>query len=801
LLKNYFIAAIRNLIRDRAYAAINLFGLALGFAAVILIGLYVRDELSYDRAYPHSERIFRVVTEIKGANRQYLAVSDARFARALELDFPQVETTTRLKAWGGTLRQHNTEVATFFVRAAPNFFRVFPPKIVAGDAAALERPGMLVITRRFAHQLFGRENVVGEPVELNRQQTLRIGAVIENLPSNTHFGFDAIASTSNDDLDKLGNVYTYVRLRRGADAQSLNAGMQGFVQRHVTERVGAEPAWKNLAVRLVALPDLHFLPPSIGDMKTPSDRRTVDALIVIGLVILVVAGSNFVSMMTARCARRAIEVGVRKAVGATRRQIIIQFLGECFFYVGLALGIAVGAVELVLPGFNGFLQRSIAFDFMRDPTLGFGLVAACVAVAGAAGVYPALVLSMFRPVTVLKGTLSLPGGPGRLRTAMVVLQFATLVTLIVSTATIYRQTRFAIEDQLRVPGDQLFVMQTSCLAGFRDIALRIPGVREAACTDNSALGTDSSGSAFALKAGGSVNLNVTHVDTTFFQMFAVTPVAGRLFDERHGEDTLLVSDGTATANPSIILNESAARVLGYASPRDAVGTTRYWQRGELQDTQFRALEMSGSPVVGIVPDFTVGSIRNTIEPTAYYVDPGMSFTLILKLDGNSIPETMPTLEAAWTKATAGSPFAGQFMSQIISDRYADIQRQTRLFSAFSGVAIFIASLGLLGLAVFTAERRTREIGLRKVMGASRSDILRFIGWQFARPVLLANVLAWPCAWFFMRRWLEGFAYHVNLAPLVFVVASVLALLIALATVSSHAWQVARAKPAQALRYE
>jgi putative ABC transport system permease protein len=284
-------------------------------------------------------------------------------------------------------------------------------------------------------------------------------------------------------------------------------------------------------------------------------------------------------------------------------------------------------------------------------------------------------------------------------------------------------------------------------------------------------------------------------------MFAITPIAGRLFDEQHGEDTLLATDAAASANPSLILNESAARVLGYAKPADAVGSTRYWQRGELQDGQWHMLEAHGSQVVGVVSDFTVGSIRNTIEPTAYYVDPGMSFTLILKLDGNSMPETMPALEAAWKKATAGSPFGGQFMSQIVSDRYADIQRQTKLFSAFSAVAIIVASLGLLGLAVFTADRRTREIGLRKVMGASRSDILRFIGWQFARPVLLANLLAWPCAWFFMRRWLEGFAYHVNLAPLVFVVASALALLIALATVSSHAWQVARAKPVQALRYE
>jgi putative ABC transport system permease protein len=802
MLKNYLVAAIRNLFRDRSYAGINICGLALGFAAVILIGLYVRDELSYDRAYPHSERIFRMHTELKGVTRTSLAVSDSTLASALELDFPEVEFATRARNGGGLMRQRDVEIVTRFLRAEPDFFRMFPPQGVAGDAAAaLEKPDTLIVTRRFARQLFGREDVIGEVVELNRERTLRIGAVIENLPSNTHFDFDVVKSANDDEFIREGNAYTYVRLRPGADVRKLNAVMLGFAKKHFAEQVGGEPGWKRMELKLVALPDLHFLPPGVADMKVPSDRRTVDALIVIGLLILFVAASNFVSMMTARSARRAIEVGVRKAVGATRRQIVVQFLGECLFYAGLALGLAVLVVELVLPGFNGFLQRQIAFDYVRDPALGATIVAAWLAVSLAAGAYPAFVLSMFRPVTVLKGVLSLPGGPGRLRRAMVVLQFGTLVALIVSTLTIQRQARFAVEDQLRIPGDQLYYMRSPCVLGFRDFALKIPGIREATCASGSGLGMDRGGSSFVLQSGGVLNMNPGHVDKAFFDMFGIKPLAGRLFDDRHGEDNLLAADRDAAANPSIILNESAARALGYANPADAVGATHYWHRVTVRNGTYTSLDAQPSQVVGVVPDFSAGSIRNAIQPTAYFIDPGMSYSLVLKLDGSTIPETMRALEAVWKKSTDGQPLGGQFMSQIINDMYADILRQTTLFAAFSAIAIVVASLGLLGLAVFTAERRTREIGLRKVMGASRSDILRFIGWQFARPVLLANLIAWPVAWFFMRRWLEGFAYHVDLEPLAFLLASALALVIALATVTGHALLVARARPAEALRYE
>jgi putative ABC transport system permease protein len=803
--RNYLAAAIHNLFRDRAYAAINIFSLALGFAAAILIGLYVRDELSYDGMYPHADRTYRVSMDINGATRTSLGAADERFGPWMKLDFPEVEAMSRLGLDEGFVKHGNVSVWGELRRADPNFLQMFPPKVVAGDPnAALARPNTLVITRNFAHELFGREDVVGQTVEfrLMSSRSLQIGAVIDNLPSNTNLRYDVIESTVGEHRDQVNNALTYVRLRPGTDVASLRARLPEFVKRHVPDVIGGQPAWKMIALSLDALPDVHFLPPSVADMTPPSDRRTVDAFIAIGVLILFVASSNFVSMMTARAARRAVEVAVRKTAGATRRQIAVQFMAECLFYSGMALGLAIVAVELLLPGVNGFLQRTIVFDYVRNPGLGLGLALVWLCVSVAAGAYPAVVLTMFRPATVLKGLISLPGGPGRVRQALVVVQFGALIALIVATVTVHQQTQFAIEDQLRVPGDQIFVMRAPCaMLAFQDVARRIPGVEQAACTSQSAMGTDRGGAAFVQLDGGTLNISSGPVDTDFFGMFGIKPIAGRLFDPRRGEDNML-RQVDVTTNPSVVLNESAARVLGYAHPQDAIGKTRTWSRQGNFKGRFTWLDPQPSQIIGVVPDFTTGSIRNLIEPTAYFIDPQSSFLLVLKLQGKAIPETLSAIVAAWKKTTVGAPMVGgEFLDQILNATYADILRQTTLLGAFSAIAIVVAAMGLLGLAVFTAERRTHEIGLRKVMGASRADILRFLGWQFAQPVLLANLIAWPVAWFFMRRWLEGFAYHIALDPLVLVLAGALALLVALATISSHALMVARARPAEALRYE
>lgn len=823
MLRNYLAAALRNLLRTRAYATINICGLALGFAAVMLIALFVRDEYSYDRFFPDHDRIYRVMetAQMPGQAPLRVAVTAANIAAAMKLDFPEVQIATRLAPAAAVLRQGEIEGSSDAFWADPDFFNVLPMKVVAGSLeGALSRPDGIVLTRTIARRFFGSDNVVGRAIELNRQHAMHVTAVIEDLPSNTQLRFEVLLPgiASFSDLTKFDaqglepgtlrpeNTYTYVKLRPGAAADTMAAGMRGFAKKHVSGVFAGKPIADVYTFSLVPLTHIHLDQRSIADMKPPGDPRTLQAMIAIAALILIVAASNFVSMMTARASRRAVEVGVRKSVGATRSQIIVQFLGESLFYVALALALAIVVVELTLPVLNGFLQRQIGFDYLGDPMLGAGILIAWAITGVAASLYPALVLSMFQPSSVLKGVVSVPLGSGRLRQALVVFQFGTLIALLVATLTIHRQTQYAIEERLRLPTDLIYISTSGCAEAFREAVANIHGVLSASCTSGSALSLDRYSIAFNGPNDTNIAFRAAPMDRRFLDLFGIQPVAGRLFREDRGEDNLLQDDPMSSSNPSVVVNESGARALGYPSAPAAVNQYRRWGRTTRDGSQIRISDTASSQIIGVVPDFSVGSVRDVIEPTAYYIDPHMFSALVLKLDGQAIPETMRAVKdlwnrQSWTSPEGPAPFDGAFLSQYVNELYADIQRQATIFSVFSAVAVAIGSLGLLGLAVFTAERRTREIGLRKVMGASRGDILRFLAWQFARPVLLANLIAWPLAYVSMRHWLEGFAYHVSLSPLVFVGASSLALAIALLTVSGHAVLVARSRPTEALRYE
>jgi putative ABC transport system permease protein len=817
MLWNYVAAALRNLLRNGVYAVINILGLALGFAAVILIALFVRDEYSYDRFIPDHDRIYNVTEVVSppGEANLRIAVTASHIGGAMKLDFPEVDAVTRLGPAQVAVRHANIETAALVYWADPNFFDLFPLRAYAGNLhEALRKPDGLVLTRTAARRYFGREDVLGETIELDRKYTLRVTDILEDLPSNTHLsaeifapGIASFSSLSQYDRAQLNpdsltaeNTYTYVRLKRGASIERLDAAMPAFAVRHVPGIFAGIPIGKAYRFHLIPLTQIHLQQGSIADMKPGGDVRTLQTLTGIAVLILFIAASNFVSMMTARAAGRALEIGVRKAEGATRRQIIVQFLAECLSYTAVALVVAMIVVELILPMMNGFLHREIVFDYVREPFMGGILFAVWLVTGLAAGAYAAFVLSMFRPGAVLKGVVFLPGGSGRLRQSLVILQFGTLIALIVSTMTIQHQTEYAIRDRLRLPTDQIFVEGVGCPAVFKDTAAHIPGVVAASCSSGSALTYDRFSVTFEAQDGHPVSLRGAGVDFGFFELFGVKPVAGRLFSVDRGEDDLLHNSPDKSGNPSFIVNETAARALGYANPGAAVGQYRIWSRITGDIGHMKNSQAQSSQLIGVIPDFSVGSVRDVIEPTVYFVDPDRFSFAVLKLDGARIPETMEAVKRVWNR-TQNKPFDGLFLSERVNELYGDIQRQSALFSVFSAVAVVSASLGLLGLAVFTAERRTREIGLRKVMGASRWDILRFLGWQFARPVLWANVIAWPLAYVGMHRWLEGFAYHVDLSPLAFLVASVLALVIALATVSGHALMVARTRPVEALRYE
>jgi putative ABC transport system permease protein len=504
--------------------------------------------------------------------------------------------------------------------------------------------------------------------------------------------------------------------------------------------------------------------------------------------------------MTARAAQRAIETGVRKAAGALRRQLIIQFLGEAVIYVALAMALAVALTELLLPWMNSVLKQKVAFNYLGDPALLGALAATTVGLGLMAGGYPAFVLSAFRPAAVLKGTLVQGATAGIVRRALVALQFAIMIGLGITAATIWRQTLFSLDNQLRVDGSGILLIDSACdVSGraFRDRLATLPGVAAAACANEAALFNGGMIVTAQVQGGAATPMVSGVVDYGALEFYGLTPLAGRFFDRNHGEDGRLV-DGDTAGNPSIVVNETAMRKLGFSSPSQAIGKTVIWNR-----RRWSAAPTPGtigpSEIIGVWPDFTLDT-RRVALPQILYVDPLSFSVLSVRLVGSQVPEALMGIDAAWSQ-TMHTRIQRHFLSQKLQDMYADIILQGMAITLGAGLAVVIAALGLFGLSAHSTGQRTKEIGVRKSMGAGTGDIMRLLMWQFTKPVLWANLIAWPIAWFLMSRWLQGFAHHVDLQPLLFAASSALALLIALLTVSVHCWLVARAKPVTALRYE
>ena len=819
MLRNYLAAALSNLSRNRLYAGVTIVGLAIGFAAALLIGVFVRDEFSYDRFISGHERTYLVTqTIVMGSSTPIRSnVTPMMMARPLALDFPQIEAVARLSPayFPPTVRRGDVtagEQKLFW--GDPGLFGVLPLPVVAGDLThALDTPDSVVLTRAIARKYFGRDAPLGGVILIDRQP-MRVTAVLEDLPSNSHLSFEIVASTRSPQSPvsqyeaingPLSNTLaTYVRLRPGADPRAVSEGLAAFLERRLPLGVLKDGAPIRRTAGLVPLAQIHMHPASQGAFKPPANPATIMAIGVVGVMIIVVAAINFVTLMTARAARRGVEVGVRKAAGARRRDLIVQFMGEALIYVLLAAVLGVALAELSLPAFNAFLQRTIALDYLSDPPLLTALVGVVLLTALLAGAYPALVVSAFRPMTVLKGGPAEAAGGGLLREGLVVIQFAVLIALVVSAITISRQTFFSIGEGMRLDTDQvMLIFSRPCSERIRDQMRALPGVRSAACASANALNLSDDRQTVVYK-GGRIELAVAPVDFDFFQVFGLHPVAGRFFDRnRPADGDLTLPD----ANPPVVINQAAARRLGFSNPGDAVGATVLWP-GTWDESQRRDTYTVPPPrpsqVIGVAPDFTLGSMHVPIQPTLYSIGrnlPPYSVGLVAKLEGARIPETLKNVDRIWAQVSGGEPKLQVFVDQFTLRLYIDTLIQGGTIALAAIIALAIASLGLFALSAYTTERRTKEIGVRKAMGASSADILSLLLWRFSRPVLIANLIAWPCAWLAMRAWLQTFAYRVDIAPWTFLAAGLGALLIAWAAVLAHALRVARAKPVNALRYE
>jgi putative ABC transport system permease protein len=662
-----------------------------------------------------------------------------------------------------------------------------------------------------ARKYFGQDAPIGHTLLVNSGarfpdrpgppafHPMRVLAVLKDLPSNTHLAGDIFAAARSpnspisfdDRFPSPVNVdqLTYVRLKPGVTGEALVQRVKAFGPRHYPPAAPGAPYPQQF--RLMPLKTLHFTAAG-GDLRPPGDRNVDAAVAAVGALIVIIAAFNFVTLMIARATRRAVEVGVRKALGGRRRDLMAQFMGEALIYVLIATVLAMGLAPLILPYLNAFLQRFLTA----------GVVISALVIAILAGAYPSFVLSGFRPVTALKGGASQPAGSAAVGRTLVIGQFAILIGLIVMTATIYRQTRFALTDALRLDTSQVALVESGCRGSFATALAALPGVNATSCAGAVPLGFGDTNSLVNLPDHSQRTVQYGPVDAGFFEMHGLTPLAGRFFQRGHGEDMALDRpDPSPDAEPSVVLNESAMRLLGFASPAAAVGKTIVWGRWSVTRGPATILPARPSPVIGVVRDFTLGSIRTAIKPTVYLVDPAMAGQLMAKLDGRALPETLAAIDKLGRKTGADRSVNVTFETEMVQSFYQDVITQGVVIAVCAGLAIFIACIGLFALAAFTTERRTKEIGVRKAMGASTLDVVRLFLWQFAQPVLWANLIAWPAAWWVMSRWLQGFAYRVELPVWLFAAAMALAVMIALVTVSYQSFMVARAKPVSALRYE
>lgn len=829
--RNYLTVGLRALAKNRTYAFINLFGLAIGLAACLLILLYVQYERSYDSWLPDVNRTYQLQVYYQSkSNGDAFDNQGAPYVAkaALLKDFPQIESATYtggpqvnlIKDGEATLVEDGRLVDSAFLDTI-----ALP--MVEGDKHALSRPGTVALSELQATRLFGTTNAVGRTITLlvaGRKADYRVTGVFKNLPKNSHLAANMLVrvdfpSTFPDDKDYLTSWgwisgYLYVKLRPGSDIATLNSQMEAWKKRNIADETfngkrfnaGDERTFK-----LIPVSEIHLGRASNKGMTPGNDVQTIATFAVIALLILAMACINFTNLATARASQRAREVALRKVLGATRRQLMTQFLGESILLATIAMLFALAIVEIVLPWFGNFLGADLELHYFGKGGLILPMIGLVLLVGAAGGLYPAFYLSRFQPARVLKANKSAADaeGSGRLRSALVVIQFAVSIGLIICTAVVYSQNLYARSldpgykraglIQLQGIGSRRLEAQADALT--REIA-KVPGVEASGRTMIGVVtGQTSSTSVVVPGRTDSVDIGIYSVDAGFFPTMGIKTLAGRVFDERAADDMTTPRPEDPAAERAlvargghIVVNEAGAKRLGFKSAQDAVGKTiRYGVKDEYGG-------LMNLTIIGVVADARFRTVATAIEPTMYLLDKHNVGWLVARFHGD--PRTVRAgIEQVWRRYAPDVPFDAMFADDVIAQAYRKLDARAQMFGLFAVLAVVIGCLGLFGLAAFTAERRTKEIGIRKVLGARTFDIARLLVWQFTRPVVIANIIAWPVAWWLMREFLNAFDARISLTPVPFIGASLLALAIAVLTIGAHAFRVARTNPVHALRYE
>jgi putative ABC transport system permease protein len=806
MLKNYLKIALRNLLRHKGYSLINILGLAVGMASCILILLYVHDELSYDKYHEQADQIYRVTREwfnSDGSSSLHLGHVAPPIGPLLKNDFPDILQMARINSGGNPLLRHGDKVfqEERFYFADPNIFEIFTLPLLKGDPKnALADPNGVVLTPAMARKYFGDEEPLGQVLNIDGQADLKVTGVMQEVPANSHFHFDFLGSMKlleqafgEQEFKNWGsnNYATYLLFPKNYQVENFKKAVPDFIGRHHPDGKEAIP---QTTLHLQRLTDIHLHSHLDSEIEANGNIVYVYIFSAIAFFLLLIACINFMNLATARSANRAKEVGLRKVVGAERRQLIRQFLGETVVMALIALLLAVVLVEVALPKFNAFAGKELALRsqgmlFILASLLGVTLFAGIVA-----GSYPAFFLSHFQPVAVLKGQ-KIGSTRSRFRSVLVIFQFAISIILIVGMGVVYNQLEYCRTKNLGLNKEHIVVLPVE---QGQEIARRYPDIKNQLLQHPQIAGVAASkrvpSGRLLDSSGGSVpvgdkyeplNFRIANVrvDHSFIDTYGIQMAAGRNFSVEFPTDS----------TEAFLLNETAVTKIGWASPEAVIGQP--FQYGNRKGR-----------IIGVVKDFNYESLHQPITPIILLIAPQSFNSISVKIRAEQptdIAATLEFLKQKWQEFRPNFPFQYSFIDERYEQLYQSEHRLGQIFGTFSLLAVFIACLGLFGLASYTAEQRTKEIGVRKVLGASLGNIVLLLSKEFALLVAVATLLSWPLAYFAMRLWLQEFAYRININHqiLTFLLAAVLAFAIALITVSFQSIKAAMTNPVEALRYE
>jgi putative ABC transport system permease protein len=803
MLRNYITITLRNILRQKGYSLINILGLSIGLMACLFIVLFIIDELSFDKHHENGDNIYRFVVSYGESkeNEMAIPIHSYRLREAVLTEFPEIEKVSRLTHPSPVRCEFDDKLIDISLAAVDqDFLDIFTVELIEGSKeGSLTGPGTILISETIARKLFGESTALDKTISIWSPFGKNPGiikGVYKDFPKNSHFHLDAIISTKTTDLifneRQLnswgeGMNYVYCVINSEREAQSIISRFPDFV-----EKVRGEGTSEHIRYSLQRLHDIHLKSNLRYELEPNSDIRYVYIFGVVALFILLIAAFNYMNLSTARSIRRSKEVGIRKVTGASRRQLIIQFSSEAVVFTFLSMWLALLFSEIVLPYFNNLSGKELEIDVFNKLGLIASLVLVSVIVGIFAGIYPAFFLSRFKPINALYGKIGNKNASSFLRKVLVVVQFAISIFLIVSTIAIYSQWNYMRNARLGInpnnvlvvpsPGDDFRVFKEEILKDASVLSVSALNKKPTA-----QLSSNLSFTAEGMAEDEEQSIKIVTIDWDYFETIENKIIAGRSFEKQFPADE---RDG-------FILNKAAVDLIGW-NPDEAIG--KWFKTYTLDSSNVNFIERKGK-VIGVAENFNFESLHNSIAPAAYFIQNTWINWMVIRINGQDTQKTISMIGNKWKQFNADNEFTYSFWDDDIENLYQSEKRFFKIFISFAGLAIFIACLGILGLISFTAEQRTKEIGIRKTMGASVSGIIGLLSYDFLKLVLMANLIAWPVAYYFMKQWLLDFPVKIKLGIWIFALSAIAAILIALLTTIYQAYRAATANPARALKYE